>query len=234
MKKILFALIAILGFGSSTSLKAQPFFDTSDAETFLSFGARLGFNTSNRSFPSANYSNRILNTSWGLGFNVGAVANLNFKEYLTLQPGFFFETRNSSLVNYAELPNPISGKIDEVYVAKDTQKSCKFTIPIMGIVKFNISDRVKWDVELGPYFQFNLKENGSQSDVRLFAWGNGGYVEYFAHPRSFDVGLKMGTGLNIYDHYYVGVHYMAGLCNAWKIPEGGKNKSWMFTIGYDF
>ena len=234
MKKFLISVLSLIALISTTEIKAQPFFDTSDPDKFITFGARLGFNTSNRSFPNANYTNKILTTTWGLGFNVGAVANLNFKEYLTLQPGFFFETRNSSLVNFNEVYNS-AGKVESQFVAKDGQRSCKFTIPIVGVMKFNVTDDLKWNVDFGPYFQFNLSENGSQDHVKLFYWA-GGFepVEYTAKLRGFDVGLKMGTGLQLFKHYYIGVHYMAGLCNAWKLPEGGKNKSWMFTIGYDF
>ena len=68
----------------------------------------------------------------------------------------------------------------------------------------------------------------------LATTSNLSYYQYVAEHRGFDVGLKMGTGLKLFDHYYVGVHYLAGLTHAWKLPSGGKNKSWMFTVGYDF
>lgn len=235
MKKLVVSLLAIMTCFSSFQVKAQPFFDTSDAPQLITFGARIGFNTSNRSFPNGNYTNKILTTSWGLGFNIGANVNINFKEYLTLQPGIFFETRSSSLVNYNETFSS-HGKVENIFVAKDSQKSCKFTIPIMGVVKFNVSDLVKWNVEFGPYFQFNLKENGGQDSVKLFYYTGGALqpLEYIAKLNSFDFGFKMGTGLTIYDHYYIGAHYLAGVCNAWTTPSGGKNKSWMFTVGYDF
>lgn len=234
MKKLVLSLLTILATFGAGNIKAQPFFDTSTPDQFMTFSARIGFNTANRSFPAGSYSNDILTTSWGLGFNVGAMANLNFKEYLSLQPGIFFETRNSSLVNYNEIYNN-AGKIENIYVAKDSQRSYNLVIPVMGIVKFNISDRVKWNVEFGPYFQIKLKENGGQDSVKLFYWMGGGQpIEYLAQLRGYDVGLKMGTAFQIYEHYYVGAHYMAGMCNAWKLPSGGKNKSWMFTVGYDF
>lgn len=234
MKKTIFTILLLASIILPTKIKAQPFFDTSDAPNLISFGARIGFNTSNRSFPVGNYTNQILTTSWGLGFNLGGVVNINFKEYLTLQPGLFFETRNSSLVNYNEIYTS-TGKIENIYVSKDTQKSYKFTIPVMGVLKFNVSDMVRWNVEFGPYFQFNLKENGGQDSVKLWYWAGGANsIPYYAKHRGFDVGLKMGTAFQIYEHYYVGAHYLAGLCNAWSIPNGGKNKSWMFTLGYDF
>lgn len=237
MKKIIFCIISLLTLGMS-SAKAQEFFDTSMASQFFTFGARVGFNTSNRTFPQGNYFNEI-NTTWGTGFNAGVVANLNFREYLSIQPGIFFESRSNNLFNAAyenEKGNPYIFLYE-----KDHMRSFYFTIPVMGIVNFNLADRIKWSVEFGPYFQFSLKQTGSQNDVHLLTYmpdpenpNQINLISYTGKHRSCDVGLKMGTGLQLYEHYYVGVHYLAGLCNAWKLPEGGRNKGWMFTVGYDF
>lgn len=44
----------------------------------------------------------------------------------------------------------------------------------------------------------------------------------------------MGTGIQVLDHYYLGVHYEAGCTKVWKHSLAGRNKAWTFTIGYDF
>lgn len=225
---VVMSIFCILG----TQVKAQNFFDTSDAAKFFNLGARIGFNTSNRTFPSGYYSNVIV-TSWGTGFNVGALANLNFKEYLTLQPGLFFESRSGNLVNIVDYLTYNASK--ETHYEIDHLRAYYFTIPVMGVVKFNLADNIKWSVEFGPYLQFCLKETG-QNDVAILYRSPQSYIyeTYNAKHNGFDVGFKMGTGLKVYDHYYIGVHYLAGLCNAWNTPSGGKNKSWEFSIGYDF
>lgn len=236
MKKILIALFSVLLFAGSQKATAQEFFDTSDAEKFITFGGRVGFNTSDRSFPSTTQLN-FIKTSWGIGFNAGVVANFNFKEYLSLQPGFFFESRSGNLVNIVEYYQALGNK--ETHYEYDHLRAYYFTIPVMGIVKFNLAENIKWNVEFGPYIQIELKETG-QDNVEILnmkAQDNGlllGYDKYNAQHRGFDVGFKMGTGLQFYQHYYIGVHYLAGACNAWKMPSGGKNKSWEFSIGYDF
>lgn len=230
MKKIIFAITTLLSLVSSNILCAQDFFDKSDARNFFNVGARLGFNTSNRTFPKGNYSNYTY-TAWGLGFDAGVIANLNFKDYLTIQPGFFFESRSSQLVNFVEyIP------VDQQYgsnFSNTHQRSYFFTIPIMGIVNFNLSEKIRWSVEFGPYFQLRLKETGAQKHLILL-YGN--RLSDFSTVKSnnFDFGFKMGTGLEVMRHYYVGIHYLAGVCHAWSIPSGGKNKSWMFTLGYNF
>lgn len=235
MKKIIFTLIAILAAGFTSQIKAQEFFDTSEVSKLFTFGARLGFNTSNRSFPSGNYIN-YTKTSWGLGFNVGVVANMNFKEYLSLQPGFFFQSRNSSLVNIVDYyPKGEVMTYPRTHYEVNDIHSYYFTIPVMAIVKFNIAERIKWNVEAGPYFQFSLKETGS-NNIQMLSLNDLtlSYDQYLAEHKKTDVGIKLGTALTFYSHYYVGVHYMAGILNAWKVPAGGKNKCWEFTLGYEF
>lgn len=230
---------SVLLFGGSGAM-AQEFFDTSVAEKTFSIGGRIGFNTSNRTFPKGNYTNEVL-TTWGTGFNVGAVANINFREYLTLQPGFFFESRSGKAIENVQYYMQNEDN-DNYYLNTrfnvSNRRCYYFTIPVMGIVKFNLAENVKWNVEFGPYIQICLKDNSGENGMKLYEYIPEEYatfqIEYPAQARNLDVGFKMGTGLTLFDHYYVGVHYLAGVCKAWKVPDGGRNKSWMFTVGYDF
>lgn len=217
-------------FGVKT-MEAQELIDTSDATNFFTFGARIGFNTSNRTFPKSNvtYYN---NESWGTGFNAGILANLNFKEYLSLQPGIFFESRSGNFAyasDYEDLYNPL-----EVRYVFGHWRGYYITVPVMGIVKFNIAPKVKISAEIGPYVQFQLKESGKGIDYYEYRPFEGQFTHYKAQQKKVDFGFKMGAGFQFYNHYYVGFHYLAGLCHAWNNPQGGQNKSWMFTAGYDF
>lgn len=233
MKKIILTILACASFFSPFLSKAQDFFDTSDPEKFFVLGARVGFNTSNRTFPKGNFVNHT-ETSWGTGFNAGAVANLNIKEYFSLQPGFFYESRSSNLINIADYKAlNIYGGRQETYYEKDHLRAYYFTIPIMGIVKFNLAENIKWNVELGPYIQFTLKQNG-QNNVIILHKPNNNYAHYVARQNSFDFGFKMGSSLTFHNKYYLGFHYLAGVCHVWKSPSGGNNRSWQFSIGYDF
>lgn len=232
MKKLIITLmLTVMMLGSST-LKAQDFFDTNDAPTFFTLGGRLGFNTSNKTFPGDHF-NLWNKNSWGTGLNIGVVANLNFKEYLSLQPGIFFESRSgdfSYLTDYLDY----AGK-EQTHYEMGHLRGYYFTVPVMGVVKFNLADNIKWMVEFGPYVQVAVKQTGLNDVIVLYRLPQvNQYDQYTANYSNLDVGLKMGTGLRFYQHYYVGVHYLAGLCNAWKTPAGGKNKSWAFSVGYDF
>lgn len=231
MKKIIISFLFIFSLLGPIASKAQTFFDTSDAPTFFSLSGRLGFNTSNMTFPSGHF-NLYNKNSWGTGFNLGVLANLHFKEYLTLQPSLFFNSRSGDYTYLTEYLNMFGD--DDTHYEMGHHRGYYLTIPVMGVVKFNIAEKINWLVELGPYLQFSLKQTGINNVSVLYRLPQSNtYSEYVAKYNSFDFGFKMGTGLRFYDHYYIGVHYLAGACNAWKLPSGGKNKSWEFSIGYD-
>lgn len=231
MKKILIIFLCLLTF-SSVRMKAGEFFDTSEATTFFSLSGRIGFNTSVKTFP-ANHFTVWNHNSWGTGFNIGAIANLNFREYLTVQPGLFFSTGSGAYSYVTDYLNMIGGQ-DRFFQMGKT-RNYYLRIPIMGVVNFNLAENIKWMVEFGPYFQIRLKETGYKNITVLYRLPqNTKYDTYVPSTNGFDFGFKMGSGLRFYSHYYVGVHYLAGVCNAWTNPSGGKNKSWEFSVGYDF
>ena len=232
MKKIIFAFSVIFAFLCPPIVRAQEFFDTSEASTFCSFSARLGFNTSNKTFPDG-YFTLWNHNSWGTGVNVGGLVNLNFREYLSLQPGLFIESRSG---DYAYLTNYLNyATKEDTHYQMGHLRGYYVTIPVMAIVKFNLAENIKWSVELGPYFQWAGRQTGDNNIIVLYRLPqNTGYSQYTAKHETLDAGAKVGTGLQFFQHYYIGMHYLAGFRHTWKQPEGGKNKSWVFTLGYDF
>lgn len=235
MKRFALLLLAALAL-STPQLRAEAFFDTSEPARLFTFGARLGLNTSNRTLPTSSVMD-YNHESWGLGFDAGVLVNLNFREFISVQPGFFYESRSG---NYAygiyDYIDPVSQTISPLS-QMGHWRTYNFTIPVMAIMKLNLADNVKVSGEFGPYVQFQLGEQGGgityYDAVSVPLQGNF-IISYPAKRNNFDFGFKMGMGLQFYDHYYVGFHYMAGALNAWKEPNGGKNKSWIFSIGYDF
>ena len=231
-KSIIKSIILIFALFSTFQIKAIEIFDMSEPSRFFSLSARFAINSSNRTFPSG-YFNKWNNNSWGTGIDVGALANIHIKEFLTIQPGLFYESRSG---NFAYLTGYLdfAGKEQEHY-EMGHYNSYNFTIPVVGVVKYQLLENVEVMAELGPYFQVRLKETG-QKNIQILHREplTNDYSVYKASSKGYDVGLKMGGGLRFFDHYYVGVHYLAGLCNAWTRPSGGKNKSWQFSVGYDF
>lgn len=231
MKKyIVAAAVALAAIMPAT---AKDFFSTEKAPKMFDFGARIGVNTSN--ITVANAPSSVWNqNSWGTGFDLGVVANINFVDFISVQPGFFFESRSGSYsyindiyLNDSESNTPVMTS----YPQAGKGRQYFFTIPIVGSVHFNVLDWLRWNVDLGPYFQFKLS---SSFDKKFHYFTN--YNAFYTNVKTSkaDVGIKIGTSVDIYKHYYVGVHYMAGFCHAWNYSEmGGHNKAWVFTIGYN-
>lgn len=214
--------------------KAAKFFDTSAPESLFEVGVRLGVNTSNRSLDKNIFDVWNIN-AWGAGVNIGAVADINFRDYISIQPGIFFESRASKYTYVNTESVTETGPLTLTQYGKD--RSYNFTIPILCSVHFNVSNDIRWNVEAGPYFQIIMKNkvNGSFS-YPLYRAENAipaGYTA--ANASNFDFGFKFGSSLKFKSHYLVGIHYEAGCLHPWKEKAlGGSNKAWVFSLGYDF
>lgn len=230
IKKFLFA--TVMTSLSVLNAGAVDFFSTEKSENLFDLGVRVGVNTSNHTLNGtiANIWNR---NAWGTGFDAGIVADINFRDYLSVQPGFFFESRSGSFAYQAT--NLLSPNDDGVNTYLGKGRSYNFTIPVVASVHFNVLDELRWNVDFGPYIQIKLKSTfDNKFDYPVATLTNG--LEYRDDPRTAkcDFGLKMGTSLTLYKHYYVGVHYLAGMLNAWNPGAlGGRNKAWVFSIGYN-
>lgn len=231
MKKLILSLS--LAVATLMPASATEFFSTADTETIFDLGVRVGVNTSNRTI-SESVASIWNHNSWGIGFDAGVVCDINFKDFISIQPGFFYETRSGAFA-YQSTDYTLTG---DSYVKSQVGKGIEylFTIPVVASFHFNIEDNLRWNVDFGPYVQFKLKSKFDHKFSYPEASPYGG-LEYYNNVKTSkcDVGLKMGTGIDLYQHYYVGVHYLAGLLNPWNPSRlGGHNKEWMFTIGYTF
>lgn len=239
MKHSIFKSLAAICLAICPTIASAQFFDKSEAENFFGLGVRIGLNTSNiseYSKPGDKTDNHSID-SWGLGFNAGIVCDINFRNYLTIQPGFFFESRSNkySFFNY------MTGASDQNGTGYGKTRNYSFKVPILASIRFNPASNIRWSIDFGPYFSFGLGGHDKGS-AYTYSYINGipAIIQtsfdngYFDSRNKFDIGLKMGTGLQFFNHYYVGIHYEAGLKDPWKEYTGGHNKAWTFTIGYDF
>lgn len=235
MKRILLTLL--LSASAWLSVGAVDFMDTNPCENLFRLGVRMGVNTTNRTVDVVGYNRQ----NWGTGFDAGIVADLNIREYIAIQPGVFFQSRSGSYT-FISRSNQISSP-DHYLIQAGHHRSYNVSIPVMVSMRFNLSETLRWQVEAGPYFSVVM---GSKywNDELLSTGEKLEYKPYFTQkPATLDFGLKFGTGMEIADHYYLGVHYMAGLTKAYKngwVEDnflqvfGGHTKGWTFTIGYNF
>ncbi len=214
---------------------SADFFDTSAPESLIDLGVRFGVNTSNRNLNKEVFNVWNLN-SWGTGIDAGVVVDINFRNYFSIQPGLFYESR-SGKYSYVNVAGYNEEGEAEYMTQYGRDRSYNFVIPIMAAFHFNLSDDIRWNVEAGPYLQIRLK-NSVNGDFYYPV-----YTNPAANPTDYvaikctkgDFGLKFGTGLKILDHYVVAVHYEAGWLKPWSDSRlGGRNKAWVFSLGYDF
>lgn len=193
----------------------------------MNLGVRVGFNTSNITASSKAFNGYNVN-SWGLGFNAGVVCDLNIREYISIQPGFFYGTRSGNFI-YRQTGTPGTADFQPGHM-----RSYHLTVPIVASLHFNIADNVRWDVDFGPYVDFRLNTTGDTFSYAYYE-PDGNPTASKGKMANADFGFKMGSGIQVFGHYYIGAHYYAGALHAWKGNFlNGHNKSWTFTIGYDF
>ena len=222
MKKLFLAIACLV---AAASLQAADFFSTAAPSKYFGVGVRIGFNTSNSTMGKG--PDLWNHSSWGTGFNAGVVADICIRDFIAIQPGFFYQSRSNSYTyiwSHSAMP-------DEVVVGHTLNYT--FQVPVVASVRFNVTDNVRWRVDFGPTFSFGL---GKSDKGKSFLPAESNFDDgYYDNRHKFEVGLKMGTGLNIFKHYYVGVHYVAGLRDVYKVKGfGGRNKTWSFVLGYDF
>jgi len=230
MNKLL-PLLAAIAIGSYTEARAD-FFEPGEYEgSSITLGARVGINTSN--MAGDDYAKKSALDSWGTGFDGGVVANINFRDWIAVQPGFFFQSRSNNFSyiydNTVIAPSPERN----TYIEYGHRRHTMFKVPVMCVVRFHPFDRMVWSVEAGPVFNFGLGGHEWVTDP-LDASATEHRYNYFDRFNRFMMGLKMGTGMEFFGHYYVGIHYEAGLRSAMKYSAGGHDKAWSFSIGYNF
>lgn len=192
----------------------------SDSNNIFDLGFRIGFNTSNQTRSG---DNMLLNLdSWGTGFNAGVIADIKITNAWAIQPGVFFESRSN---NYSY--------IHILHSEYGHTRYTNFTIPVLASYKLHLNSNTHLSFDLGPYFQFGVGGSDKGTSIN----GNINYEDgYYDKRNKFDIGIKIGGGLHFLSNMYAGVHYEAGLRDVWKkeYADGGRRKSWVFTIGYDF
>lgn len=238
MKKILMCALCVL---TISGAYAKDFFSTDKPADFLTIGARIGVNTTNRTLKGSAFPDCYHRENWGTGIDVGVVAGINIRDYLTIQPGFFFESRSGNYTLMGTLENSGFANDGSEIAQVGHRRSYNFTIPVMAVVNFNATDDVKWSVEAGPYVAFVLD---SKLDRNHFVVNGPSEEPLFAQKAApVDFGFKMGVSTTVLNHYYCGVHYLAGCLPAWKDYKfpgnitksfGGVTKGWVFSIGYNF
>ncbi len=228
MKNQYIALLGALALGAGCA-SAQEFFSTESPEKMLSVGVRAGLNQSNVTLNKNTFDLWNVN-SWGLGTNFGAEVGIHFRDYLSIRPSFWFESRSGNYAYATALPPADEAGEWSELVQLGHYRTYHFAIPVMAVVSFNVTDNLRWNVMAGPYITWRLGTDGNGLIDIVRPEGT-----LTAERKKFDAGLRAGTGLELKRHWVVEVAYEAGGCHAWTDSSlGGRNKSWQFIVGYNF
>ena len=231
-KKSLRSIRLLSAAAISGNAAAADFFSTEPPTRTFDFGARLGVNSSNQTFNKHAFPAWNVN-SWGTGMEAGFVADLNIRDYLTIQPGIFYESRSGNYAYSQYFYNNDGEKSD--FTQLGHYRSFNFNIPLMVSLRFNLSDNLRWLAEAGPYIQWRFHDTGN-GKIQVIAPQSSPSAPVdvrSSESNNFDFGLKIGTGFTLNERYSILIHYMAGAKKVWKTPlAGGHNKAWLFTVGY--
>lgn len=232
LKNISLALVMLMPtYASAQLFQAEP------ADKLFDFGVRVGINTANLPGDIQRGTSDVRqfeSSAWGMGFSAGAVVDLNMMDYISLQPGLFFETHSNK---YSALDIQPVGE-HTVQPIFGSAHHCQLTIPVLASLHLHPAKGVLWNIDLGPYLGFGF--GGADKGYTVVLTADKALdvvhydVGYYRYHRRVDFGLKMGTGFRLSDHYYAGVHYTAGCLNMWKEGRGTRSRAWTFTLGYDF
>lgn len=223
MKKVL--LVAACAFCALTvsaqraSSSSTSFFSTEKVESGVQFGIRAGLNFSNMSYSEDGYS---LSPKSRTSFHVGLIADIPVVESFYVQTGLYFQNKG--------------WKLEYEYEETETAKPMYLEIPILASYRYNFSDAAQLQINFGPYFAY-----GIGGKVK---WESDEYEEeeydFFDKDnfKRFDMGLQVGAGILLGQHYYLGFAYEFGLTNIADVDDDDdysyKNRNWMISLGYNF
>ncbi len=220
----------------------------------LKLGVRLGINTANQGINIGDVFPYVKkgNTEWRAGYELGVVADIPLGNLVALQPGFFFQSHGYNyVITSAAMDN---GTLSSLKTGFGSTRFTNFQIPMLVSFRIPIMKNVQWQLDAGPYLSlglgghnniesYNSQVVNGQPTATVIKYSDGFYDKSDGEMignKKIDWGFKFGTGLKLHDHYYIGIHYNAGCRNVGKTHSSFlthpnvKNKSWDFSVGYDF
>lgn len=220
LRKTAIAIFVATGIMSASAIGPL---DTGTPSRLFSLGARIGINTAKSTIRNPQF-NQWNNTSWGTGFEIGAVVDINIRNYIAIQPGAFIEYRGWKYAFSGNNPSSPEG------IAQFGKlSSTRLTIPVVASFRIGLSNILRLSADLGPYLSFRM--GGADNLYNT----DGASLTTKIQQRGFEWGFKVGAGINLLRHYYFGVHYLGAVNSPWENAYyDGHAKTWTFTLGYDF
>lgn len=214
MKKyLLLAICAVMTLGASAqraSSSSSTFFSSKRAETPVRFGITAGLNIAGQTWKDGDIS---YSPDSRLGFNVGLTVDFPILESLYIKSGLLYTTKGSK-----DEDDGYEEKLSPAYLE----------IPVLASYRYDFSDAAQWQLNFGPYIAYGIGGKYKYGDYEEDYFGDDG-------AKRFDLGLQIGTGITLGQHYNIGIAYQFGLVNT--VDDGDetlKNHNFMINLGYIF
>lgn len=215
-------------------------------------GVRAGINTSNiaETRTGADAVTGLQKSAWKTGLQAGAVVDIPMTSFLAIQPGFFFDLRRSSYTTMSEhhyVPAPGDPEATMARRTSGTVTTGWFHVPVLFSFRYSPHSKLQLQADFGPYlsagiggrdsytvtdFSGDIPATVESPRIKQNCFGKGD-ARYFRA----DWGFKMGIGVEICRHYYIGAHYLAGARNIARnkaVVSKSDTREWQFSLGYNF
>ena len=229
-KKLL--AVALLLTGTAGSLQAQA---------PVRVGFRVAANTSKiqgHRLMEETSASEVDDSYWHAGFTAGAVVDIKMLKWFAIQPGFLYDYRVCDYYtsgNYSSSDN-----LEQTYTMKGQMVTNHFQVPVLFSFRYQPFKWLEAQGDIGPFVSWGIgghydkykRDDSLNFDEKAPCYGGHRSLMF-----RLDWGFKMGIGLEIARHYYIGAHYLAGVRNVAKNKEmmrGAHSREWNFCLGYNF
>lgn len=207
---------------------SSSFFSTEKVDGGVQFGIRAGINFANITFKEDNNS---ISYDSRASFHVGVIADIPLMQSLYIQTGLYLQNKGA--------------KYEETYEYskyKEEHKPMYLQIPLLASYRYDFSDAVQLQVNVGPYFAYGIGGKAKWID-EFDDYDETWEGDFFGDKddedtlgfKRFDCGLQVGGGLTFAQKYYLGVTYEFGFGNISNYDDiEVKNKNLMVSLGYNF
>lgn len=180
------------------------------AQAQLRWGLKAGLNLNKLSIKAKDVSGNFT-TDNTTGFFVGPMAEFTLPIIgLGVDGSLLYSQRGAK----EELKLDNGGKYSEKY------KQHSLEIPVNLKYSFGLGDMASIYAAAGPDFIFNLKSDDFFGDVKR---------------KNAEVGLSVGAGLKLLNHFQIGANYIFPLTkNAKEDGWSANNKTWQISLAYMF
>ena len=216
MKRVTF-LFALFCIAIGTTAQSS-YWDGEKDNGPITFEVQVGFN----------FSKFTKVDRWGdvkLGLNVGVMAEKPIFKSLSAKTGLFYTMKGTKGKN----DGGFGGTLETTFTPSYLE------IPILASYHYQITDNLRGQFDLGPYFAYGLhgknKKEYSGSNV---AQDSNTEEDVFKYIKHFDWGVRLGPQIVYKNMYSISIAYETSLTDISDMGGEVGNSNWSINFGWRF